>query len=469
MTSSEPWIDAALADASPVPFWLDRTDRPEPRPPLAGDTSADLAVVGGGFTGLWTAIHAKEEDPGRDVILVEGERIAFGGSGRNGGFCEASLTHGLPNGIRRFPDEIDEIDRQGRAAFDGLRDTLERYDIDCDWEPTGTLMVAREPHEVQWCAHAVERAVAHGHGSVLFDEEAVRAEVGSPTYLGGMWIKGLGAQVDPARLAWGLAEAAAGLGVRIHEFTPVHAMSPEGDGVSLATGRGRVHARRVVLGTNAFPPLVRRIRSYVVPVYDYVLMTEPLSKAQMDAIGWRNRQGLADMGNQFHYYRLTRDDRILWGGYDAIYHWRNGVRPKLERRPQTYRLLASQFFQTFPQLQGVRFTHAWAGAIDTCSRFCVFFGTELDGRVAYAAGYTGLGVGATRWGARVALDLVDGRDTERTRLRMVRTKPLPFPPEPLRSAGVWLTRRALARADRRQGRRGPWLRLLDAVGLGFDS
>ncbi len=198
-------------------------------------------------------------------------------------------------------------------------------------------------------------------------------------------------------------------------------------------------------------------------------MTEPLGPERKAAIGWANRQGLADMNNQFHYYRLTADDRILWGGYDAIYHWNNTVDPQHERRDATYSLLAKQFFETFPQLEDLRFSHAWAGAIDTCSRFSVFFGREFDGKLAYAAGYTGLGVGATRWGARVCLDLVDDLQTARTQLSLVRTKPLPFPPEPLRSVGVWLTRRALARADRRQGRRGLWLKLLDAVGLGFDS
>ncbi|MFL5790266.1 MAG: NAD(P)/FAD-dependent oxidoreductase, partial [Actinomycetota bacterium] len=243
----------------------------------------------------------------------------------------------------------------------------------------------------------------------------------------------------------------------------------EGDALVVRTALGRVRAQRVILATNAFPPLAREIRRYVLPVYDHVLMTEPLSPAQMDSIGWSHRQGLADMANRFHYYRLTDDDRILWGGYDAIYHWNNGVDPRFERRDATYALLAEHFFETFPQLEGLRFTHAWAGAIDTCSRFSVFFGRRFGGKLAYAAGYTGLGVGATRWGARVCLDLVDDLATARAQLELVRKKPVPFPPEPFRSAGVWVTRRALARADRRQGRRGPWLKLLDAVGLGFDS
>jgi glycine/D-amino acid oxidase-like deaminating enzyme len=275
--------------------------------------------------------------------------------------------------------------------------------------------------------------------------------------------------VDPARLAWGLKRVALELGVRIHEATPVSGLASTGAGVRLGTPAGSIDARRVVLGTNGFSPLVRSIRRYVVPVYDYVLVTEPLSEAQRDAIGWAERQGFADSTNHFHYFRTTEDGRILWGGYDAIYHFANGVRPEFEQRDATFSLLARQFFDMFPQLEGLRFSHRWGGVIDTCSRFSVMFGTALDAKVAYAVGYTGMGVAATRFGARTALDLVDGRDTERTRLRLVRSKPIPFPPEPLRWAGIHLTTRALTRADEREGRRGLWLRLLDSVGLGFDS
>jgi glycine/D-amino acid oxidase-like deaminating enzyme len=200
-----------------------------------------------------------------------------------------------------------------------------------------------------------------------------------------------------------------------------------------------------------------------------VLVTEPLSQAQRDAIGWRGRQGISDMDNRFHYYRQTGDGRILWGGYDAIYDFRGRVAPERDQRPETFARLAEHFFATFPQLEGLRFTHRWGGAIDTCSRFSALWGRALGGRAAYVVGFTGLGVGASRFGARVALELLDGRDTERTRLEMVRRRPLPFPPEPARWAGIQLTQRALARADERAGRRGPWLRTLDRLGLGFDS
>jgi glycine/D-amino acid oxidase-like deaminating enzyme len=225
----------------------------------------------------------------------------------------------------------------------------------------------------------------------------------------------------------------------------------------------------VALATNAFPGLLRRMRPYTVPVYDYVLVTEPLTAEQRAALGWANRQGVGDVTNQFHYYRLTPDGRILWGGYDAIYHWANGLRDELDQRPATFGKLAEHFFGTFPQLEGIRFSHAWGGAIDTSTRFFSFQRTALGGRVAYSVGYTGLGVGASRFGAQVMLDLLDGRDSPALRLEAVRSRPVPFPPEPLRWTGIELTRRALARADRREGRRGPWLQLLDRVGMGFDS
>jgi glycine/D-amino acid oxidase-like deaminating enzyme len=239
--------------------------------------------------------------------------------------------------------------------------------------------------------------------------------------------------------------------------------------VSVSTEGGVVQARLVLLATSAYPPLLRAIRRYIAPVYDYALMTEPLGPAQREAIGWRGRQGLGDMGNQFHYYRMTADDRILWGGYDAVYRYGGPVGPALDDHEPSFAMLSQHFFTTFPQLEGIRFSHKWGGAIDTCSRFSVFFGKALDGRVAYALGYTGLGVGATRFGARVGLDLLDGRVSDVSQVSMVRHRPLPFPPEPLRSGVIQLTRNRLAAADRNGGRRGLWLSALDRMGLGFDS
>jgi glycine/D-amino acid oxidase-like deaminating enzyme len=463
---------SALAGARFVPFWLDRPDAPPPAPALRGKISTDLAVIGGGFTGLWTALLAKESDPGRDVVLVEGRRVAWAGTGRNGGFCSASLTHGVSNGLERFGDELPVLDRLGRRNLDEIEKTVARYGIDCDFSRVGELAVATSPWQLEGLREAAGLISDLGGGAFLLDAAGVRAEVQSPTYLGGLWDRDGCATVDPARLAWGLRRACLESGVRFFEETPVRAIADEpgpGGRLELRTPAGSVQARQVALATGPFSPLLRRLRYYVVPVYDYVLMTEPLTTAQLDSIGWRNRQGVGDSANQFHYYRLSRDNRILWGGYDAIYYYASKIAAAQDQRPATFTKLADHFFETFPQLEGLSFTHSWGGVIDTCSRFCAFFGTAREGRLAYAAGYTGLGVGASRFGAQVVLDLLGGEPTELTELEMVRTRPIPFPPEPVRSAGIQLTRWSLASADRHNGRRNLWLRTLDRIGLGFDS
>ncbi|MFD7982172.1 NAD(P)/FAD-dependent oxidoreductase [Kitasatospora indigofera] len=459
----------ALSDARPTPFWLEDPGRPEALPALVGDTTCDLLVVGGGYSGLWTALIAKERDPSLDVVLVEGNEVGWAASGRNGGFCAASLTHGFGNGLQRWPGELAELERQGAANLQAIEDTLKRYGIDAEWERTGEIDVATQPHQLAELHEIAEAVAAHGLELTVLDADALRAEVDSPTFLGGVWDKEGVAMVHPAKLAWGLKQACLGQGVRIFERTKATALAEHSGGMAVRTPYGRVFARRVALGTNVFPSLVKRVRPFVVPVYDYALMTEPLSAEQLASIGWRGRQGLGDSANKFHYFRLSADNRILWGGYDAVYPYGGKVREEYDQRPETFRTLSANFFRCFPQLEGLRFTHAWGGAIDTCTRFSAFFDTAYQGRVAYAAGYTGLGVGATRYGAEVMLDLLAGERTERTSLEMVRSKPLPFPPEPVRWAGIEMTKWSLDRADRNGGRRNLWLRTLDRLGLGFDS
>jgi glycine/D-amino acid oxidase-like deaminating enzyme len=206
-----------------------------------------------------------------------------------------------------------------------------------------------------------------------------------------------------------------------------------------------------------------------VPVYDYALVSEPLSAEQREAIGWHRRQGLSDGNNQFHYFRLTADDRILWGGYDAIHYPGSRVAPELDQRPATFERLEAQFFRAFPQLDGLDFPYRWGGAIDTTSRFTVTFGQLLGGRVTYALGYTGLGVAATRWAGGVVRDFLLRPAEDRLKLRLVTSPPFPFPPEPLRSIVVDVVRTELDRADREGGRRSLILRTLDAIGVGYDS
>ncbi|WP_043468734.1 FAD-binding oxidoreductase [Kitasatospora sp. MBT66] len=459
----------ALSDARPTPFWLEDPGRPTAQPALVGDAHCDLLVVGGGYSGLWTALVAKERDPSLDVVLVEGQEVGWAASGRNGGFCAASLTHGFGNGLQRWPAELGRLERLGADNLDGIETTLTRYGIDAEWERTGEIDIATQPHQLDELHEVAEAVAQYGLDVTVLGRDELRAQVDSPTFLGGIWDKEGVAMVHPAKLAWGLKQACLGLGVRIFEHTPAEALREHGAGMAVRTPYGRIFAGKVALGTNAFPSLVKRVRPFIVPVYDYALMTEPLSDEQLAAIGWKGRQGLSDSANKFHYFRLSADNRILWGGYDAVYRFGGHVRHEYDQRPETFRTLARNFFTCFPQLEGVRFTNAWGGAIDTCTRFSAFFDTAYRGRVAYAAGYTGLGVGATRFGAEVMLDLLAGERTERTELEMVRRKPLPFPPEPVRWAGIGITTRSLERADRTGGERNLWLRTLDKLGLGFDS
>jgi glycine/D-amino acid oxidase-like deaminating enzyme len=359
--------------------------------------------------------------------------------------------------------------RMGEENLEAIEETVVRHGIDCGFRRAGELTVAVEPWQLEDLRELHRAARDLGEKPELLGAAEARAVVDSPTYLGALYEPEGTALVDPARLVRGLATAAEAAGVEIHEGTRVTAVRDEGDRVRLLTPSGTVLASRVVLGTSAFPSPLRRLRPFVVPVWDHVLATEPLTPQQRASIGWKDAEGVSDAGNQFHYYRLTDDDRLVWGGYDALYYFGSDLTARRARRPATERLLAEHLFTTFPQLAGVRFSHVWAGAIDTCSRFTAFWGRGLGGKVASVQGFTGLGVGASRFGALVSLDLVDGRETERTRLRMVRTKPVPFPPEPFRWAAIESTRRSIAAADRSQGRRNLWLRTLDRFGMGFDS
>ncbi|GAA3596436.1 FAD-dependent oxidoreductase [Kineosporia mesophila] len=486
MARSSSWAGGSLTGASHTPLWLDTAGAPAPRRSLDADLLVDLLVVGGGFTGLWAALQAAEENPGLVVALVEAGSLGWAASGRNGGFCSATLTHGLGNGMSRWPGEMALLERLGRENLDGIEQSIARHGIDCGWTRAGEMTAAVESWQVDDLVESVRVSRQLGGRATMVDAVGARAVAGSHTYLAGAVDPDSTAVLDPARLVWGLANAVERLGVTIVEGTRVVGLRDEGTRVAVGVCTGldtglaaapesslvrefTVRASRVVLATNVFPNPLRRLRPFTVPVWDHVLATEPLTDRQWDDLGWHGGQGISDAGNQFHYYRTTADRRVVWGGYDALYYYGSDLSQRRMRREDTEKRLAEHFFTTFPQLRGVRFSHTWGGAIDTSTRFTALWARALGGKVASVNGFTGLGVGASRFGARVALDLLDGVENERTRLSMVRRPPLPFPPEPVRWAGIELTRASLARADASNGHRNLWLRTLDRFGLGFDS
>jgi glycine/D-amino acid oxidase-like deaminating enzyme len=470
MVAIDPFVLHHLADLQPMSYWLDADPlEPESHSALIGEDSADLCVVGAGYSGLWTALLAKERNPDRKIIIVEQRETGAGASGRNGGFCNSSLTHGFLNGYTRFRNEMATIERLGRENLDAIEETIKRYAIDCNWERTGELRVAIAPWQLDGMREEAELRNRYGDNVEFLEKDEIQARVNSPIYIGGLFDHDGTALVDPARLVWGLERACLSMGVKIYENSKVESLEYVDEGVIVHTSYGTIKAQKVALATNVFTSLVRSARKYVIPVYDYLLVTEPLTLRQRESIGWNNREGISDAGNQFHYYRLTDDGCILWGGYDAIYNFRGKVRQEYEFSAETYATLAAHFLKTFPQLEGISFTHGWGGAIDTCTRFSPFWGMAHHGRVAYVMGFTGLGVASTRFGAATMLDLLDGEETERTSLKMVRKKPLPFPPEPIRYLFIRATQWSINQADAHNGRRNLWLKILDRLGLGFDS
>jgi glycine/D-amino acid oxidase-like deaminating enzyme len=470
MAPIDPIVLSSLADLQPSLYWLDADPlEPESHSALVGDVTTDLCIVGAGYTGLWTALLAKERNPKREVVIIEQRETGNGASGRNGGFCNASLTHGFVNGYTRFADEMAIIDKLGRDNLDQIEATIKKYNIDCDFERTGELRVAVAPWQLDGLKQeAIARNNTGDHVEVLSKEE-IRKRVNSPLYEGALHDADGTALVDPARLVWGLEKACLSLGVKIYENSKVEKLLEEGSHIVVKTAYGQVIANKVALATNVYTPLLKSVKKYVIAVYDFQLVTQPLTKEQLESIGWKGREGLSDAGYQFHYYRLTKENEILWGGYDAIYNYKGKVRQEYEARPETYAKLATNFFKTFPQLAGIKFTHGWGGAIDTCSRFSPFWGTDFDNKVAYVLGYTGLGVASTRFGALTMLDLLDEIENEATSLKMVKHKPIPFPPEPFRFLFIRLTQWSITKADQNKGKRNLWLNVLDRLGVGFDS
>ena len=461
-------------------FWLDDAGAPPAFPTLSAPTRADVVVVGGGYTGLWSALRAKQRHPGARVVLVEARAVGWAASGRNGGFCEASLMPDVGGGRGRA-DETALLTRLGQENLAAMESTVGELGLDCQWEHTGLVDLAIEPYQVDRLRDAAEEAARDGVPHTYLDRAKMRAEIASPVYEAGLVRPDAAALVHPVRLAAELVRKASELGVEIFEQTRVTRLTLPGrdtnsDVVVWTTspaGEATVRADRVILGTGVFPSVLRRYRHHTLPVYDYAVATEPLPPELLGAIGWRGRQGLTDLANRSHYYRLTADGRVVFGGHDAVYHPGGRVSRAYENRPETFRRLTEHLLTTFPQLEGIRLTHRWSGALDVSTRSGPFFGQAAGGRVQHAAGFARHGVATTHFAAQVMLDrfdVVDGApDTERTALRIVRRQPVPFPPEPVAAASIRATLRSLDRADHQSGRRDLLLRSLGALGLGPDS
>lgn len=467
----QPHVDA-LKDSKYCPLWHDQAGRPETLPSLSHDTQCELLIVGGGFTGLWAALQAIERQPNADIILIEKTTIADGASGRNGGFLSSSLAHGETNTDHQFPGEADKLYELGQQNLKEFLETLTRYNIDARYEKVGETSVATDQESVEALRKDYQDTINDGLEAKWFDQEAMQQEVNSPTYLAGVqYLDGQDGVIDPARLCWGLKRTILDLGVRIFEQTPMDKLTPLGrDKMQVRCPDGIINSNKVLLATNAYRSPIGKIRRTIIPVWDYQIATEPLTQEQLDSVGWhKSRHAISNHANMFHYYRFTQDNRITWGGGGAVHYFFNSnTDPKTcADIPERFNQLAAEFVETFPQLKDVKFSHRWSGIIATSTRFCVCPGTAYNNRVAYAVGYTGLGVGASRFGARIGIELLGYQPSDILDMQFVKKNPIPWVPEPFKWIGVELTHRALIKADNNGGKRGLWLKMLDFFNLGF--
>jgi glycine/D-amino acid oxidase-like deaminating enzyme len=509
-------LSSVATDTRPIEqacFWLAGRRR-EADPPLVARREADIAIIGAGLTGLWTANFLKILEPRLDLVVLEQGIAAYGASGRNAGMLGEGIDHSHELAVLHFGRE--EAARMARLGVENLGNQLrflEERRIDCDLERTGHLHVALSPSQVEDLRRAQEAARRLGltHDEFL-DAAATRAELDCARYQGGL-LDPHGCLVDPVKLVEGLKREAARAGTVFHERTRVTAIERTKDGVRLRTAHlpgvpgtsshmeatgtaatrlqaaarrlqaaaarvqaavpagaeGELLARRVILATNAYThQIFPRLKSRFIPLYDYILVSEPLTSEQMSRLGWRRRCGVADTRTFFKYYRLTRDNRILWGTSEAAYYPGNRVDTGCDHSERHYAELRDSFRRHFPALGDLEFPYAWGGPICSTTRFTPFFGTAEDGRVLYGLGYTGYGLGNTHLAGQILAHMTLERPSPLLDLALVRKKPFPYPPEPLRSLAVRKVTRALRRVDA-GGRPGLLLRCLDLLGIGLSS
>ena len=455
----------ALSNATFDSYWLDSLDVVKDEPSLDKDTNCDLLIVGGGFCGLWTSIHAKQANPQRDVILIEAKSIANGASGRPAAIMSTSVMHGIDNTERMFPGEVVALEKLGRDNMDGFRATIEKHGIDCDIEWGGEMVVSIGDEGLDIVDKDYALYLKYGHEAEKLDRQQIQAEINSPIFHGGVWSKKRSGTIHPGKLVRGLKELASNLGVKIHENTALLETSYSNNQVRVKTPKAIITANKVLLATNAWGAGHRKIKTRVAAIRDRILVTEPLTSTQIEQVGWKNRQGIYDTRTQLNYMRLTADNRILFGGR-LDYFFGNNTDPLQDKQAGPYIRLVQSFYRTFPQLkEDIQFSHAWSGPIGLTTRMAVHYQRYHEGNMVYAGGYSGFGVTASRFGARVGLAILDGEDNAETRMSFARTVPNYIPPEPFRWIGAKITMYALDTVDEKGGWRKPWVWLVQKMGF----
>lgn len=423
-----------------------------PRPPLSGDTEADVCIVGAGFTGLWTAYYLLAADPGLRVVVLEAQLAGFGASGRNGGWCSAlfpastaalARRHGRGPALalrRAMNDTVAEVGRVATAEG-----------IDCHWAHGGSVRLARTPVQLHRAhAEVAEDAEFGGVDGVRFlGADEARARVGATDVLGGT-INPHCARIHPARLVRGLAAAVERRGGVIAELTPALRIDPAtapGVPARVVTLHGTVRARHVIRATEAWTAALPGHGREVVPVYSLMIATAPLPPSFWSAAGCARGEAFSDHRHLIVYGQRTADDRLAFGGRGAPYHWGSRIEPRFDTVPRVFSALHRTLTDLFPAAAGHPVTHAWGGPLAIARDWHASVGLDPATGLGWAGGYVGDGVGTSNLAGRTLADLITRRDSELTRLPWVGHRSPSWEPEPLRWLGINSGLRAMAAAD----------------------
>jgi glycine/D-amino acid oxidase-like deaminating enzyme len=426
-----------------------------PRQALPGSTDADVAIVGAGFTGLWTAYYLLTADPTLRVVILEAETAGFGASGRNGGWCSAlfpaslATMSALPGSSRTAALALHQA---MRATVDEVLAVAASEGIDAQARKGGTVTLARTPAQLRRARAEIASARGWGRGEDdvrLLDADEARARLDATGTLGGSYTPDCAA-LHPARLVRGLAVAVERRGGHIHEQTRVRAVTPG----RAYTAHGEVRAEVVVRATEGYTVSLDGMSRDVVPVYSLVVATEPLPDAVWERIGLRERETFTDHRNLIVYGQRTADGRLVFGGRGAPYHFGSAIRPEFDREPRVFDMLRATAVEMFPVLAGVRFDHAWGGALGIPRDWVASVGLDPVSGLGWAGGYVGDGVGTTNLAGRTLRDLILRRDTELVGLPWVGHRSRRWEPEPLRWLGINAGRVVMTRADAVENKTG---------------
>ena len=445
-------------------FWLDSlvNDPLTPRPSLPADVDVDVAIVGAGFTGLWTAYYLQQRDPGLRIAVVEAEIAGFGASGRNGGWCSGLLAMGLDAMAKESSrDAAIAMQREMFATVDEVGLIADKEGIDCHFAKGGYTKLATSPIQLERIRESVAEEHAWGFGDDdyrLLDRDETRARIGADGVIGSLHTPHCAA-IHPARLARGLATVVERNGARIYERTPATAIEPG----AVRTEHGTVRAAHVVRATEGYTPKLDGEKRTVAPIYSLMIATEPLPASFWEQVGWSARDTFNDGRLLIIYGQRTADDRIAFGGRGAPYHFGSRIEPSFDQDTGTHTKLERTLKQLFPGMADARITHTWGGPLGAPRDWFSSVGLDRATGLAWAGGYVGDGVSTTNLAGRTLADLIVGVDSDLVRLPWVNHRSRKWEPEPLRWIGIngllQLPRSADAYETRtgRPARRRSWL------------